>query len=76
MLPISPFNKWRFLTSVSFLVTTAFIALVIVRYCRQFIVPESEVAEAQEDEHQALVPAEANPEDQQALVVAEPNRQP
>lgn len=58
------------------LFVTAFIVLVIVRYCRQFIVSsEPEIEEVQEDEKQALVVVEAGKEEEQkqVQVVAEPH---
>lgn len=58
------------------LFVTAFIVLVIVRYCRQFIVSsEPEIVEVQEDERQALVVVESKEEDdqKQVQVVAEPH---
>lgn len=62
------------------LFVTAFIALVIVRYCRKFIVSsEPDVVEVQEDENKALVVVEGKEEEEeqkQALVVAEPLLQP
>ncbi|XP_038900936.1 reticulon-like protein B17 isoform X1 [Benincasa hispida] len=70
---------WNF-SSLKARIFTAFIALVIVRYCRQFIVSSKlEVVEVQEDENQALVVIEGKEEKEeqrQALVVAEPHCQP
>ncbi|KAG6570525.1 Reticulon-like protein B17, partial [Cucurbita argyrosperma subsp. sororia] len=71
---------WNF-SSLKTRIFTAFIALVIVRYCRQFIVSsEPEAVDVQDDECQALVLVEQGKEEEeeqrQALVVAEPHRQP
>uniref|UniRef100_A0A9I9D608 Reticulon domain-containing protein n=1 Tax=Cucumis melo TaxID=3656 RepID=A0A9I9D608_CUCME len=66
---------WNF-SSLKTRIFTAFIVLVIVRYCRQFIVSsEPEIVEVQEDERQALVVVESKEEDdqKQVQVVAEPH---
>ncbi|KAE8646920.1 reticulon-like protein B17 isoform X1 [Cucumis sativus] len=66
---------WNF-SSLKTRIFTAFIVLVIVRYCRQFIVSsEPEIEEVQEDEKQALVVVEAGKEEEQkqVQVVAEPH---
>ncbi|XP_023533892.1 reticulon-like protein B17 [Cucurbita pepo subsp. pepo] len=69
------------LSSLKTRIFTAFIAVVIVRYCRQFLVLAPEVVEAQEEENQAVVLVEGKEEEEeeeqkQARVVAEAHGQP